>query len=94
MIDRARFLETFPEFASTPVAIVDRALEEAADLVDPETFGPRIDTAHGLRTADLLASGVYSVDARMVDAKGATVTVYRSQLDRLIGVAAIGLRVF
>lgn len=94
MIDRARFLETFPEFSSAPVAIVDRALEEARDMIDPQVFGARVDTAHGLRTADLLASGVYSVDARMVDAKGATVTVYRSQLDRLIGTAAIGLRVF
>lgn len=94
MIDRARFLETYPEFASAPVAIVDRALEEAADLTDPEVFGPRVDTAHGLRAADLLASGVFSVDARMVDAKGASITTYRAQLDRLIGVAAIGLRVF
>jgi hypothetical protein len=90
MISRERFLETYPEFLAAPPAMIDRALADALEHVDADTFGTRLDVAHGLATAHLLALSPYAQEARIAgdDAR----TTYSVQLDRMRGVAAIGMR--
>lgn len=83
------FLDGNPEFAKTPVGLVNAKLQEALIEVDPVTWGKFTDTGVSYLTAHKLALSPFGQNARMIAKDGRT-TTYLGHYMRLVGIVAVG----
>ena len=70
------------EFAPTPDAVVQAALDEATRRTDERVFGDRYDDAIGLRAAHNLSLSPFGQQARLESDKGTD--TYQAERDTLI----------
>jgi len=84
----AEFRCSFPEFKSVQDPQISAYLTKARQRVDPTVLGNRLNQAHGLLTADLLAGAPFGQQARMTSEEG--MTTYRKQFQQLICETVLG----
>ena len=85
----AEFRCSFPEFKSVQDPQVTEYLTKARQRVDPGVLGNRLNQAHGLLTAHLLAGAPFGQQARMTSEEGDT--TYRMQFKQLISETVFGV---
>lgn len=93
MLDVTGFRNRFPEFSDTDLSLVQACLDAAANEVDPDVFGDRINEAHGLLTAHKLGMSPMGMNARLVLKSGEISTTYWPQFQQLVLANTSGFRV-
>jgi hypothetical protein len=83
------FIESFPEFAKAPVALLNAKLAEASRQVDQATWGDKAIDGHGYLTAHLLALSPFGNTAKLTQDSS---TTYETHYRRLLGIVACGIR--
>lgn len=85
------FRARFPEFEVLLDPQVQKALDIAANNVDPTVYGDRAQDAAYYYAADTLALSPFGQQARLVSANGTT--TYRVQFERMQKAACFGFRI-
>lgn len=86
------FRTKYPEFETAPDPLVTVFLNDAAEKLDASVWGTYLESAHGLLTADLLATSPNGQFARL-DPNTAD-TTYSVKFDELRSAVTSCLRVF
>lgn len=66
-MDLATFRAQRPEFAMTEDSVIEIALDDAANQMDPSIYRSKYDLAHGLLTAHILATSPMGFSTRLSD---------------------------
>ena len=83
-----QFRAQYPEFAQTPVPMIEAKLNAAAAEFDPAIWGNLLDEAHGLLTAHKLSTSPFGQAARLNAKDGRT--TYLVEYERLRAAACCG----
>lgn len=90
-ITARQFRAQFPEFRTTPQAVIERGLSDALVQMNAAEWGDRLDAGQKYLAADLIASGPLGEKARLK--KDNQQTVYRRKYMDLMRASIGGFRV-
>jgi hypothetical protein len=78
-VDVPTFIESFREFRTAPVPLIQKALNEACLEIAPEQYGDLTVTAVGYQTAHILANTPFGQSLRLAG----KVTTWSDRLDEI-----------